>query len=72
MGQLSIKRASLRRRLRSALASKNAADLILDAIGDLETKYNALLAEFDNSTNFPKDDYVETLSVSKTDIDGES
>ncbi len=66
-----IATSSLRKKLRSALANKDAADAVVDAISSLEAAINGMTAEFDTSKDFTKKTYTKNFSVPKTKIDGE-
>lgn len=56
-------KAKLRAILRSSLANKRAADEVLNAIMELQSQMNALLAKLDVDTGVASTNYAATLSV---------
>jgi len=58
---MSQSKASLRKKVRSALANKEAADDILEAINKLQTTLNAILVKLDADTGVTDTDYSDSL-----------
>ena len=56
-------KAKLRTILRSSLASKRAADELLNAVIELQAQMNALLAKLDADAGVTGINYEETLAV---------
>ena len=61
-------KASLRRKVRSALADVKSADDILEAITLLQTTLNELLTKMDGDIGISDTDYSD-LSVDETELD---
>jgi len=66
---MSQSKASLRRKVRSALADVKSADDLLEAIVLLQSTLNDLLAKMDNDAGVADTDYVSSLGVSETELD---
>ena len=66
---MSQSKASLRRKVRSALASREAADEVLEAITALQETLNELLDKMDNDVGITDVDYSSTLAVDETELD---
>ena len=58
-------KAKLRAILRSSLANKSKADELLDAVIELQTKFDALLAKLDSDTGVTDTNYNALLKPSK-------
>lgn len=64
-------KSTFRNTMRSAVSHKALADEIMDAMEELETTYNALLAKLDAEAGILNDvDYASTLGIVATDSDG--
>jgi hypothetical protein len=65
-------KASMRTKLRSALAHKKAADKLLDSIADSQSKWNALLDKLqaDNPASLDTDYYATSKIVDVFEADG--
>ncbi len=65
-------KASLRKKVRSALSSIESADDILEAILELQDTLNDLLVKMDNDGGIGETNYESTLSVSELDLDSDT
>lgn len=65
---MSQSKASLRKKVRSALASKDAANEVLEAITTLQGTLNQILAKMDSDTGISDTDYSD-LAVDETKLD---
>ena len=59
------KPADLRDVLRKTLANKAKADALIDAILELQAKYDALLEKLDSDTGVSSTNYKSSLKVEK-------
>jgi hypothetical protein len=65
-------KASLRKTMRSALAHRKLADELCDALEEIQTAHNALMAKLDaDSPTLSNTNYVSLISVMPIDRDGE-
>ncbi len=62
-------KSTLRRIWRSAFANRRAADKSVDAIAEMQSQMNALLAKLDLDAGVGDTDYEATLAVSDIDPD---
>jgi hypothetical protein len=66
---MSQNKASLRKKVRSALAHKDAADQILEAILEVQATLNELMIKLDADTGVQATDYEAQLAVDEIKLD---
>ena len=66
---MSQSKASLRKKVRSALADVKSADDVLEAITQLQATFNELLARMDDDSGITWTDYEDRFHIDETELD---